>query len=689
MLLSLLSLVALAPQGETTVTAARSVHASTVSASALVTLESEDLERTGERSIPRAIAKAAGYAGVWLQETNLGGGSPFIRGLTGNHVLVVIDGVRLNDSTTRFGPNQNLNTISPAIVERVEILRGAASVLYGSDAIGGAILIWTKDRAPSAENPGYQSEFNALYGSAQGGGRASLGVSHANKRFGWLLLADGATFDDLKAGDNETQSFTGYDSREFFGSLHYALDDSRSLRITGSQHTDIDVPRTDRVTTGFGQTMPAFSVFRFAEQKRSRWVATYRDDSARGFADSFQIRASVRQYDERRERQATGSATFRTEQDRIETLGLSLDMQKALGEDHLLTYGFDLDHDRVKSSRVDLDTGTSISTPRDGAFAPGSRFTSAGVFIQDEIFSLAPTDVTVGVRYSYFDFSFDEFGAGPRQDGNFNALTASVSAGRDLNENVRLVGTLAQGFRAPNLADLAKDGSFGGGDELHNPNLEPEQSLSAELALELNHSRVQGSFAIFGTQLDDAIGRTLINAGDPNVTGDETYLRENQGEVRLYGAELGGRAQIAEDSPFFVEASIAAIAARQFDDENPSLDNVPWRRTPPLHGRVAVAWEPTQAGQSSPANLDRISLEAPWADDQGRLHPQDISDPRIGEATAGWTVWNLDLSGPIDRKGASEWHLGLHNILDARYRIHGSGFDAPGRSLILGVRMSF
>src|SRR4030095_6663756 len=96
---------------------------------------------------PTQLAKAAG---VWLQQTNLGGGSPLLQGLSGHQVLLGVDGVRWNDSATRTGVNQMLNGIDAATVERVEVIRGPRTVLYGSDALGGVVLIWTKTRKPHA-----------------------------------------------------------------------------------------------------------------------------------------------------------------------------------------------------------------------------------------------------------------------------------------------------------------------------------------------------------------------------------------------------------------------------------------------------------------------------------------------------------------------------------------------------------
>src|SRR5687768_16664499 len=129
MLLPALALALQAPVedgfSESVVTAPRS-HATVTTSDALVTvLTQEDLERTGQRSLPRALEAAAG-GGVWVQETNLGGGAPVLRGLLGNQILLVVDGVRVNDSTTRLGPNQSLNNFDTAEVERVEIEIGRA-----------------------------------------------------------------------------------------------------------------------------------------------------------------------------------------------------------------------------------------------------------------------------------------------------------------------------------------------------------------------------------------------------------------------------------------------------------------------------------------------------------------------------------------------------------------------------------
>lgn len=686
---------------ETIVTAPRSDAPATRSEANVTVVTSDDLVRTGERTLPRMIAAAAG-SGLWLQETNTGGGSPMLRGLIGEKVLIVVDGVRLNDATTRLGPNQSLNTIDPAIVERVEIVRGPASVLYGSDAIGGAILIWTKRRAPGSPNArgtpdGLGGFAKTSYESASNGLRGSLGASGSSGRDAWLLIGSAADWNELRTGDGEVD-FTGYDSRALFGSFVHDFDDERSLRLSARVHRDFDVPRTDRLQVGFGQTQPSNSVFDFVLQDNSGITLEYTDESRGTFSDRMQARLFLRHYEEQREIQATGSSTLREERDVVRGYGLGVDWRKQLSEDHRLTYGLDFERDEViESERSNVDVGTGVGTPGVPTFAPNSRYATAGVFAQDEIAAFAPFDVTIALRYTRSQFSFDEFTGGPgggeEQDGDFDALTGSLAVARDLSEEWRVTASLSQGFRSPHLDDVAKNASIFGGTELANPDLEPEESLTGEIDILHESGPWKSTLAMFYTGISDAIGRRLVDEGDPGETGDETYLRENTGRVGIWGAELGTRRRLGgAASDYAVGAGIAYTRGRQWDDtvdpvtgEAP-FDDVPARRIPPLHGRLSLFYEPLEPTHAIAWGELRLSL----ADRQDELNPEDESDPRIDpDGTPGWATLDLDLGGPIAETKTCSWSLGLHNLLDESYRVHGSGVDAPGFNVVVGLHCAF
>lgn len=679
-----------APIQETVVTASRSSATATTTSADVTVVTSDELYATGERSLPRMLAKAAG---VFVQETNLGGGAPILRGLIGNQILIVVDGVRLNDSSTRGGPNQSLNGIDPAIVERVEVVRGPTSVLYGSDALGGVILIWTKHREPTRGAADVDGAFHAAvdgsYQSVTEGYRTSLELSGAGESYGWLAALGYHDWDDLESASGTVDN-TGYDGESYFGSWKSTLGRARTLRATTIISKDHDVPRTDRLNVGFGQTNPSNDEFLFAIQDRQFNVLTYEDANPGLFADAVQVRGSFRFYNEDREIRNFGSSTRRMEHDTVTTLGLGVDFKKAIGADHLVTYGFDVDYDEIDSGRTDVNINTGVQTPNVGSFAPGSRYTSSGIFVQDELLSLQPFDVTLGMRYGFYDFAFKDPTTSQREEGDFDSLSGSLAVGRDVADGVKLVGTVAQGFRAPNLSELARDASFAGGTELHNADLDPEQSLYGELALQVQAEDWNGALAVFANSISDTIGRRLVNAGGPAI-GDETYIRDNAGTVELYGVEgsysrrLGGSA-----SPWTFDTRVEWTYGKQYDDfvdpttgDQPFLD-VPATKVPPLFGTVGVGYE-------ARTWLERADLSMRWATSQNKLAPQDKTDPRIDPTgTDGWVTLDFDLTGPIgERSRGSYWSFGVHNLLDEEYRVHGSGFDAPGFGVVAGVHLSF
>jgi outer membrane receptor protein involved in Fe transport len=670
---------------ETVISAPRAATTVTTTSAKATVITARELQATNERSLPRAIGEAAG---IWIQETNMGGGAPVIRGFIGNHVLILVDGVRLNDSTTRLGPNQSLNTIDPAIVERVEIIRGPGSVLYGSDAIGGVISIWTKRRRASSQDPAeylkpWQGEIDIAYDSSFTAARFALGLSAAHEDHGGLGVASGFDYDDYHAGDNETIPFTGYNGQALFGSYEYALAKRRTLRITGRVSRDFNVPRTDRLIAGYGQMGPANGDYRYSLQDRRGYVVSLTDTNPGQVADRMQLRLNLHTYTEERDIANTTFTSSSFQREEVVTVGLGADWQSSLSDEHLLTWGLDISHDEVDSFRENTTAAGTMEVA--GTFAPGARYTRLGFFLQDEIFSFDPWFFTAGLRYSYFDFAFGKFGTQQQTGGQFGALTAALEAARDLGDGVIMTGTVAQGFRAPNLDDLANDGTFGGGQELSNPALDPEQSLSLELALAIDKSDWSGSLAVFGTQVHDKIGRVLVDAGNPNTTGDETYRRENTGEVELVGAELAGRVRLGDDdSPYSLDGNVAYVQGREKDPLQGS-GSVPARRVPPLNGRLALTYSPEEAEWFYLPNA-RASIV--WADGQNRLHPQDVSDPRIDpNGTAGWVTYNFDVWGEINADAS--WKIGLYNLTTETYRVHASGVDAPGRRVVVGLHLEF
>jgi hemoglobin/transferrin/lactoferrin receptor protein len=669
---------------ETVITAPRAAATATTNPGRVTEVTGEELRATGERSLPRALGQAAG---LWIQETNLGGGQPVIRGFLGNKVLVLVDGVRINDSTTRLGPNQSLNQIDPEIVDRVEVLRGPGSVLYGSDAIGGVISIWTRRRRAASQDSeehlrAWDGELVGQWDTSVEGGRGTLALEGSWGDHGGLGVASGWDFNDLKTADDRVVPNTGYSGFAWFGSYEYALGARRTVRLTGRVSRDFDVPRTDRMNPGFGQTQPASQDWRYAVQDRRGYLVSYTDERPGALADRMQLRLGLNSYDEERSITSGDGTTRSASRDETVTLSLGADWRRQLSPDHRLTWGVDVALDRVDSVREEDDGGGSQEVA--GNYAPDARYSRFGFFVQDEIFSFDPWFLTAGLRLSIFDWSFGTFGSNASYSEHDSALTASLEAARDLGGGVTLFSSIAQGFRAPGLEDLANQGDFAGGTELANPDLGAERSLSVEVGLSHQGADRSSSLSAFATRLEDAIGRRLLDEGDPATDGDELYQRANTGEVDIAGLEGAHRRRLGEEgSPYTLFTRATFTIGRE--DDAAYGGSVPPRRIPPLYGTIGLDYEPEEPEW---IYLPRARAFVDWAFSQDRLHPQDEADPRIDPAgTDGWVTWNLEVWGEFDPQ--SRWSLSLLNLTDERYRTHGSGYDAPGRRLVFGVVVTF
>jgi outer membrane cobalamin receptor len=192
----------------TVVSAARHPERIIESPRSISVITADNLRERNYRTIPEALAE---LAGLFLQETNYGGGAPIIRGLIGNRILILVDGVRLNNSTYRLGPNQYLNTIDIHQVERIEVLRGTRSVLYGSDAIGGLINVITRSPEPSSTGAALRGGIESRLATADKSATGHVSAEYYRQRLGILAGVSDKSFGDLRAGDPVgRQSYTGY-----------------------------------------------------------------------------------------------------------------------------------------------------------------------------------------------------------------------------------------------------------------------------------------------------------------------------------------------------------------------------------------------------------------------------------------------------------------------------------------------
>jgi len=651
-----------------------------------------DQGQLGDRlpaSTPEALQ---GAPDLYMQRTNTGGGSPIIRGMLGQHVLLLVDGIRLNNSITRLGPNQLLNTVDPFQIERVEVMRGPGSVLYGSDALGGVVnLLMRRPRFDPRRAWDAAAELTTRFNSADKGVVGNLGASGHLRGVGLRVGGSLKHFGELEGGrDTGTQRFTAYREGDADVSLSWALGSSSMLHASYAAVRQADAPRTDRSSpTDF---------YLFSQQYRDLAYVRY----AGRFGGTLlrQVDATLSYHDQRemRERFRLTQDQIQREQDRVQTLGTQIAVRGELPYTHL-TLGVDLYHDLVGSSAETEKISAPVITPQDrGRYVDDSAYTQLGVYLTDRIPLTTKLALDVGGRVSTWTIHVPEdlqarIGAiESTRTGVVGGLHARYLVGDGLN----LVAGVSRGYRAPNLDDFSALGCSGQGYDVANPNLDSEKSVTAEAGVKLDlFGRLTGSLFYYFTHLTDQIVR-MPAAGEKVQCGTNSdgtpvlvsrYFRDNARTGQIHGIEGSVRLGLSRGWSVFTWAAWARgeVTLDLGSFLEPRSFNEPLSRVPPVNGLFGVRYDFTRE-----KGFAQVALR--WAARQNRLSASDRGDLRICpdgssgcDGTPGLAVVTL--------RGAARLHdylrltMAIENLTNETYRVHGSGIDGPGLSAIVGLEV--
>ena len=438
----------------------------------LTFVEATQLYERNYQTTPDALAE---LPGVHMQKTNLGGGSPFIRGLTGKQILILIDGIRLNNSTFRFGPNQYLNTVDPYISDQMEVVFGPGSVLYGSDALGGVVNIRT--RQPENYNDGVGARVYQRLASAEQSTVTRVDVEGALSN---IILQVGGTykrFGDLRAGSGSSpvgaidedgvQPFTGYDEVNFNSGLHIPAGSNGTLSARYFFTRQDNVPKSNNLIVNDYYDTPDVENA-FAPQQLHFGYAKF-DQQLDGFVSSLEANASLNVQTEGRQRRRAGRDYTDFSEDEITTLGAGIQAQSRTWKRQTFSAGIDLYHDDIASSGYrEQDDGTTID--QRGRFPDGTTYTTFGTYLQDQVQLSNQWTMNLGLRYSLFNITSDLGGIqiGPlgtldNVDNTYSDVTWSMAHLIKVHPTVNLFANIARGFRAPNVDDLAVDGAWDSG----------------------------------------------------------------------------------------------------------------------------------------------------------------------------------------------------------------------------------
>ena len=650
----------------------------------VTSINTAELKATYPRTTPESLISN----GVWVQKTNHGGGSPFVRGLTGYHTLLMIDGIRLNNATFRSGPNQYLNTLDPLTISNIEIIRSSGSVQYGSDAIGGTVHFFTKTPQFSTNNKVlFEPHLIVKY--------VSQGVNKINKSFPKVLfpgmeriVRSEATvagksiafyggfgfkkFNDMEASASlGTLKPTGYDEYDADAKI-LIKKDKHKFTAAFQMVKQNNVPLYHKVVTG------TYSIYNFDPQFRSLVYLKHEflvgDRWARKISTTLYRQHSV----EERHKQISGETKQNIDLDKVRSTGATIDLFSSPTKYWTFNSGIDINYDKVNSStRITNQENAEIENFR-GLYPDNSTAWNIALFSLHQI-NINRFVINSGIRFNNFHItSLDTIFGNTRLMPS--ALVGNIGLSYMISKQVRIVSMLNTGFRAPNINDVS---SFGISDfryEIPGSNLKPEKSISYEVGYRQKSSKISSSFSLFTTILTNLItnvptsylGQDSILIDIDNMEYIHYYRKENTNKAHIWGFEAETEIQLL--------GWLNSYGRLYYTFGQDISKNEPLRRIPPVNGVIGLNIFP---GEST-----HIRTEYLFAGKQDRLSSGDISDNRISDGgTPGWTIINISMG--YTGLNWIDINIGVSNLFDTAYRIHGSGVDGYGRNIWLGIKLNF
>ncbi len=618
---------------------------------------------------------------VMVQKTAHGQGSPYIRGFTGFHNVLLIDGIRLNNSALREGPNQYWNTVDPYSIQRIELIKGPGSVMYGSDAIGGTVNAITK--SPQKYGEGFLYKANAYYRYATGEkshiGRMELSASYDNK-VGIIAGGTFKDFGDLVSGDG-TLSNTGYDEVDGDVKLEYFFDKNKKFIFAFQEVKQDDVPRTHKTTRAksFHGTTIGRDIQRELDQDRTLTYVQFHWDKVCNFVKSAKISLSHHNQREKQDR-VKSSGSIQEVGFNVDTYGIWTQLESTSPIGHL-TYGFDFYHDNVTSFKHNFNSaGLLTSVGIQGTVADDATYDLFGLYLQDEI-AIGNFEFTAGFRYTYAALDADkvedpESGMQIEVDDKWSDLVGSVRMMYYPTQNWNLFGGVSQGFRAPNLSDMTRfqaDSTF----ESPTSGLDSEEFTTLEIGTKANFAKWSAQFAYYYTFVNDMIVRSPTGA---IIDGAPEVKKDNIGDGFINGVEADASYSPFKNWTVFGNFSWMDGQTRQVNGTDET--DKPFDRLMPATGRAGVRWE---------SDDSRLWAEgqATIVNNQNRLSLRDkVDSSRIPMGgTPGYTTYAL--RGGMKVNDHINFSIAAENLTDKDYRVHGSGQNEPGLNIIFSTTLSY
>ena len=656
---------------------------------------------------------------VLVQKSQLGGGSPLIRGFEANKILMVVDGVRMNNAIYRGGHLQNIITLDQTMLDKIEIVFGPGSVVYGSDALGGVMHFYTRNPALAGSHEKTAMNVNAFtrYSSA-----STEKTGHADINFGWkkagflssLTLSD---FGDLRQGgvrnpfygdwgkrlwfadriggtdsmvanaDSNLQIGSGYRQLDFFQKILFQQSEKITHSVNFQYSTGSDVPFYARLTQTSG-SMPRFAEWYYGPQERIFTSYTFSLKNAQGLFENARIISAFQKISESRHDRRFGNNTLNNRFEDVAVLTCNADFEKKIKSNEL-RYGLEGTFNRVNSAAYTKDIATGAMSALDSRYpVGGSNMSSAAVYVTHAREFSPKWILNDGVRYSqislksqfgdttFFPFPFDEV----RQSGG--ALTGNIGL-IFMPGEWRFAALASSGFRAPNVDDVAKVfESIPGSVIVPNPGLKPEYTYNGDFTIS---RRFGESVRITGNGYY-TIYRNAISVSPSQFQGMDSIFYDGQMSQVTSSQNVteafirGGSAGLQADAgrTVSISSTINYTYGRIKTDSTPyPLDHIP-----PVFGKTGI----TMKVQRFRAEFFVMYNGWKRLKDYNMFGEDNFANA-TENGTPAWTTLNVRATYNFTK--SVQLQAALENIGDVNYRVFASGISGAGRNLVVTVRGSF
>lgn len=656
---------------------------------------------------------------VFIQKSQLGGGSPIIRGFSTNRLLLSVDNVRMNNAIFRTGNVQNVISIDPFTIENTEVILGAGSVVYGSDAVGGVMNFYTKNPKLSY-NDTLNFSGNALvrYASASNEKTAHIDFNFGLKKWAFLTSASFTDFDDLKMGshgpddylrpeyvetvngediivqneDPRIQRFSGYNQVNFLQKARYQASDNLFFDLGLHYTSTSDYPRYDRLIRYRNGTLRS-AEWNYGPQK---WLMANfqvtKLSSTSNLYDKMKLTTAYQNFQESRIDRDFQSTIRSTTEEKVDVVSFNADFEKILNDTSKLFYGIEYVYDIVSSEAEETDISSGLSSPTVTRYPDGSDWQSYAIYTSFKYKPNPKFVLQTGLRYNQVivNANFDannEFLNLPFNEANINtgALTGTAGITWSPNKIIQWKANASTAFRAPNIDDVGKVfDSEPGSVVVPNDELRAEYAIAGDLGLRLNfNDKLILDIATYYTYLEDALVRKDFSLnGETEIVynGELSNVQaiQNASEARIYGLEVGAQYKFNDGLKLNMQYNIVkGTEARDGID-------VPVRHVAPSFGTTHFIWE-----------KDKLTIDA-FADYNGELSFEKLApseavkdylyalDENGNPYSPSWYTLNLRTRYQLLKSLSVT--ASLENITDQRYRPYSSGISAPGRNLIVALK---